>query len=162
MPAMTVGELHIHLRKGLRADLEELIALARETISQRYALFLGKEVVDTYLQSGAVEHYVGENLADCTVLVSDNTIAGYAVAQHDLIDLMMIEIRRQRCGLGTILLHHMEEELFQVHDSLRLESFRENSTANSFYRKNGWLESRVFADEQTGVEKIEFRKSKST
>lgn len=152
--------MDIHFRIGMPADLEALIALSRENISEAYASFLGKETVDAYLQSGAVKRYLAENVSDCTVIVCGSKIVGYSVQKQNLIDLMMIDLRHQRRGLGTALLQRMEDTLFQSHQSLRLESFKENAAANAFYRKNGWLEFRTFREEESGIEKIEFRKSK--
>jgi ribosomal protein S18 acetylase RimI-like enzyme len=156
---MTDKAMTIQLRRGTNTDLDALAALSRRNIIEIYTSFLGKAAVDSYLQCGAVEHYLAENLVHSTVLVEDGTIVGYAVSKQNLIDLMMIDLPYQRSGLGTALLRHMEDVLFQTHQSIRLESFKENSAANSFYRKNGWVEIRQFLDEDSGVEKVEFHKS---
>jgi ribosomal protein S18 acetylase RimI-like enzyme len=152
----------IQIRDAIQTDVEDLIALSRENISKIYATFLGIETVDSYLQSGAVEQYLEENLSTCLVLVGDDSIVGYSVPKRDLIDLMMVDARYHRRGLGTVLLRHMEDTLFQTYRSLKLESFEANLAANSFYRKNGWAEVRTFTDEPSGIDKIEFNKSRPT
>ena len=99
---------------------------------------------------------------EAIVLVEDGTVVGYSVPKDDLIDLMMVDVPCHRRGLGTALLRHMEDTLFRTYPSLRLESFKGNAMANAFYRKNGWLETRAFTDQESGIEKIEFHKSKPT
>jgi ribosomal protein S18 acetylase RimI-like enzyme len=74
---------------------------------------------------------------------------------------MMVDVQYHGRGLGTSVLRHVEEELFRMYETLVLESFKGNAKANSFYRRNGWVELRSFTDEQTGIDKIEFEKSQS-
>ena len=78
-----------------------------------------------------------------------------------LIDLMMIDQELHRRRIGTRLLRHVEEVLFEHHDRLKLESFAPNEKANRFYRKNGWTEVRRSPDAAAGVDKIEFYKAAS-
>lgn len=154
--------MNIRFRKGTIADMEALAALSRKNISEIYPSFLGEDAVESYLQSGAVERYLAENVTRCVVLVGDGTVIGYSVSNQDLIDLMMIDAEFHRLGLGTALLRYTEDILFQTHELLKLESFKSNARANEFYQKNGWKEVRTFTDEQSGTEKIEFQKSKRT
>jgi hypothetical protein len=42
--------MNIEFRLGVAANLEPLVALSRRNISNRYATFLGKAIVDVYLQ----------------------------------------------------------------------------------------------------------------
>jgi hypothetical protein len=46
----------------------------------------------------------------------------------------------------------------QRSNELRLESFEDNETANTFYRKNGWRELSRYFDNESGVNKIVFQK----
>lgn len=63
-----------------------------------------------------------------------------------------------RQGLGSLLLAHLEKEMFKNHDALMLESFRDNDQANAFYRRRGWREAGAYRDEDYGVEMIRLRK----
>ena len=146
------------LRKAEEADVATLIALARRTISASYRTVLGDAAVDAFLDSGAVEGHVQENLARCWVILSDGTLAGYAVYRDNLLDLLLIDPARQRQGLGTKLLAHVEQLLFEGCEELTLESFAGNTQANNFYRKNGWLEGDRYFDKDLGVSKVVFRK----
>jgi GNAT superfamily N-acetyltransferase len=149
------------IRRAVTSDVDRLIRLTRETIGASYRSFLGDDAVDGYIGSGAVERYVEESIARSSVILRDGEIVGYAVWRDDLIDLMMIDHAAQRQGLGTVLLRHVEAELFQSHDELRLESFEANLGANAFYRENGWREARTYFDEDSQVDKTVFVKSVS-
>lgn len=75
-----------------------------------------------------------------------------------VIDLMMIDPDCQRRGLGSDLLRRIEESLGHRYEELRLESFVANQAANTFYRKNGWIEASRYFDEDSRVDKIVFQK----
>lgn len=151
----------IRIREATSADVNALITLSRKTISDSYSSFLGEKAVAAYIQSGAVDEYVADNIQECAVIEQDGEIVGYSVQKADLIDLMMVDTDYHRRGLGTCLLRHVEDMLFAAYDTLMLESFQDNAKANAFYRKCGWSEVRTFSDDESSVEKIEFRKSRS-
>jgi ribosomal protein S18 acetylase RimI-like enzyme len=146
------------IRAAVASDLPALIALSRRTIDASYRSFLGDETVAAFLDSGAADRYVADNMERCTLLTCDGEIAGFSVCQGNTIDLMMIDYARHRQGLGTELLCHVEETLFQRHEKLRLESFEANEKANAFYRKNGWREASRHFDRDASVRKIVFQK----
>ena len=135
-----------------------MIELSRKTISASYRPFLGDQAVDRFLDSGAADRYVQENLNCCRVLVRDGQIVGYAVYRANRVDLMMIDQAFHRQGLGTELLWQVEEILGRMYGELTLESFEANQPANAFYRKNGWQEVSRYFDESSGVSKIVFQK----
>jgi ribosomal protein S18 acetylase RimI-like enzyme len=146
------------IREVMESDIEQLIDLSRRTISASYRPFLG-DAVDAYIESGAIDQYVQEHAEHCSVIIADGQVAGYAVTKDDLIDLMMIDRDFHRGGLGTTLLRHTEDVLFQFYDEIVLESFEDNHQANNFYRKNGWTEVKIFMDDASGVNKILFKKT---
>jgi ribosomal protein S18 acetylase RimI-like enzyme len=147
------------IRKALASDLGALISLTHRTISASYRPFLGDEAVDAFLDSGAADRYVEENLGRCSVILRDGEVVGYAVCRDNLIDLMMIVQAAHRQGLGTALLGYVEAMLFERYGELRLETFEHNAAANAFYCSRGWLEVGRHFDEASGTNKIVFRKS---
>lgn len=153
--------MKIQIRKATTSDVEALITLSKRTIRASYRIFLNDETVDAYIGSSAVDEYVRENIQRCSVIVDAGKIAGYSVCKDNLIDLMMIDHGLHRRGLGSRLLEHCEETLFQTFGELTLESFKENHKANAFYRKHGWVEGRRYFDESSGVNKIVFIKKAS-
>lgn len=146
------------VRTAVASDRDALIALARRTIAASYRPFLGDEAVDAFLDSGAADRYVADNMALCSVLVRDGAIVGSAVCRDNLIDLMMIDHPLHRQGLGTELLRHVEQALFLRYDELQLESFAANDKASAFYLKHGWREVSRYLDMVSGVHKIVFQK----
>jgi len=149
----------VRIQAATETDIGPLVALSKKTIVASYSSFLGDGAVAAYLDSGAVDQYVADSIGRCLVLVEDEAVAGFSVAKDNLIDLMMIDSDCHRRGLGTHLLRHVENLLFETNDELVLESFKDNAPANVFYRKNEWVQTRALVDEDSGIEKIEFRKS---
>ncbi len=147
------------LRKALLSDLGVLVSLSRRTINAIYRSFLGDVAVDAFLESGAADRYIEENIGRCSVVVVDAEVVGYAVSRDNMIDLLMIDQAVHRRGFGSVLLAHVEATLFQKYDEATLESFEGNRTANAFYRRNGWLEVGKHFDMASGVNKITFHKS---
>jgi GNAT superfamily N-acetyltransferase len=151
--------MNIQIRKATASDVEILILLSKKTINANYRPFLGDEAVDGFLGSDAVEQYVKEYIRQCFVMLLEDTIIGYSICKANLIDLMMIDHDFHHRGFGTRLLKYCEDLLFQNYEELILESFAENPKANAFYKKNGWEASKSYFDEDSGVNKILFRKT---
>lgn len=150
--------MNTQIRKATKSDIKVLKDLSKKTINANYRTFLGDEPVDAFIDSGAVDKYVDENIESCSVILSDGNVAGYAVTKDNLIDLMMIDDDFHRRGLGTKILEYCEEMLFKNYDELILESFEENHKANNFYKKNGWTETKRRFDKSSGVNKVVFCK----
>jgi GNAT superfamily N-acetyltransferase len=147
------------IRQASSADVETLIALSCRTIRASYGPFLGQEVVNAFIGSGAVDQYIGDHVEHSTVILADDDIVGYAVCRGPMIELMMIDQRLHRCGFGTRLLQHCEGALFVHYDALTLESFAGNHPANTFYRKHGWEQVDRYCDTGAGVNELVFRKA---
>ena len=69
----------IRIREATSADVNALITLSRKTISDSYSSFLGEKAVAAYIQSGAVDEYVADNIQECAVVEQDGEIVGYSV-----------------------------------------------------------------------------------
>lgn len=148
----------IEFRKAVQKDLELLQSLAKEVIDANYRPFLGDSGVEQFIHSGASDSYVKAHIDDCDVICEDGQIAGFAVCEEELIDLVMISEDARRQGLGSMLLQHCESRLFREFDEIHLESFEGNSQANDFYHKNRWQLTRCVADPESGVNKFVFTK----
>ena len=150
--------MNTQIRQAIPSDIASLSALSKRTIRSDYGAFLGDEAVDGFLRRGAVEQYLEEHLLCCSVFLVDDTPIGYSICKGNLIDILMIDHDFHRRGFGTRLLKHCEDLLFQSYEELILESFAENQNANAFYKKNRWETSKIYFDEDSGVNKIVFRK----
>lgn len=150
--------MKIEIRKASEQDLPTLQLIAREVIDANYRPFLGDIGVDRFITSGAADAYVAEHLPDCELICAEDEIAGFAVCDGELIDLMMIAQHVHRKGLGSLLLQHCEDRLFNQFQEIRLESFEGNTQANNFYNKNAWHLTQRIADPRSGVNKYVFLK----
>jgi len=147
------------IRNASTHDLAKIQAIARRTIDACYRSFLGDEGVDWFINSGASDQYLSDNLDDCRVLEVEGGIIGFSVAKGELIDLMMVDCGAHRHGYGSKLLADCERRLFSLHDELRLESYEGNERANTFYGKHGWIVRDKAFDEDADTYKLIFVKT---
>ncbi|MEV0383428.1 GNAT family N-acetyltransferase [Nonomuraea sp. NPDC050643] len=128
------------IRSATGKDLAQLQALARRTINAGYRSFLGDEAVDWFIGSAASDDHIATHLDQGHIhcLEQDGQIVGFTILDGPTIDLMMIDQRHHRQGLGRLLFSHAEALLFTRYQDLRLESFTGNTTANAFYEACGW------------------------
>ncbi|MFD0505672.1 GNAT family N-acetyltransferase [Streptomyces chiangmaiensis] len=83
-------------------------------------------------------------------------LVGLLITEGSTIDLLMIDVDRQRQGLGRLLLSQAEQLLFAEYQEIRLETFASNVTAVAFYEACGWSVSGKL--ETDGPDRIEFRR----
>ncbi|MFI6369715.1 GNAT family N-acetyltransferase [Streptomyces sp. NPDC050546] len=145
-------------RPATGADLDDLQVLARRTIDARYRAFLGDEAVDWFIGSGASDAHVKSHLEAGGVqcLGLEGRIIGFSILDGSTIDLMMIDPDHHRRGFGRLLLRHAEETLLARYTTIRLESFADNTAANSFYEACGWRHGDRLEGE--GPAKVEYVK----
>ncbi|MEU2681243.1 GNAT family N-acetyltransferase [Streptomyces sp. NPDC007107] len=156
---MPTGQHHLVTRPAAGEDLGDLRALARRTIDTCYRGFLGDEVVDWFIGSGASDAHVKTHLEQGGVhcLTRDGLIVGFSILDGATVDLMMVDPDHHRQGLGRVLLRHAEETLFASYPAIRLETFPDNARAMSFYEACGWvLGGRL---EGEGPTKVEYTKN---
>ena len=102
------------MRPALLEDLVALQELARRTIDASYRSFLGNEGVDWFINSGASDDHIERHFRQGHVycMEADREIVGLMILDGPTVDLMMIDVRRHRQGLGKLLLSRAEEVLF--------------------------------------------------
>ena len=148
------------VRPALREDLAALQALARRTIDASYRSFLGNEGVDWFINSGASDEHIERHFhqGHVSCIEADGEIVGLMILDGPTVDLMMIDARRHRQGLGTVLLSRAEEVLFTQYRDIRLETFVGNKAAIAFYEACGWLAAGQMDSGSEMPAKIEFVK----
>ncbi|MGH3389700.1 MAG: GNAT family N-acetyltransferase [Actinomadura sp.] len=117
--------------------------LARRTIDASYRSFLGDEGVDRFIDSGTSDDHIETHFRQGHVHCMEvgGEAVGLIILDGPTIDLMMVDVRLHRQGLGKVLLSRAEEMLFARYAELRLESFADNAAANAFYAACGWREA---------------------
>lgn len=118
-------------------DTPALKVISRRVITTNYTSFLG-DAATVFVESGAADAEIDKGLGNCTVMLIANTIIGFAIIDADLLHLIMVDVPYQGRGYGKLLLAHIEKSLFDNFDSIRLQSFKENSNTVQFYLKTGW------------------------
>lgn len=149
----------IQIRKANHEDLRIIQEIARETIDKSYRPFLGDELVDWFINSGESDKELENQIANCDVLILDSSIAAFTIYFDDMIHLMMVDVCLHRNGLGSKLLSHSENQLFNYGNSvIRVETFECNQQATNFYKKNGWSIVSKEEDKENGFVRIHFEK----
>ncbi|MFE7273412.1 GNAT family N-acetyltransferase [Streptomyces sp. NPDC057623] len=114
--------------------------------------------MDWFIGSGASDAHVKSRLEKGGVrcLSLEGRVIGLSILDGATIDLMMIDPDHHRRGLGRLLLRDAEETLLARYAAIRLESFADNTVANSFYEACGWRHGDRLEGE--GPTKVEYVK----
>ena len=149
----------IQFRKAQPDDLAMMQDIARRTIDRCFRSFLGDEGVDSFINTGESDQELQTHFEDCDVALREDAMVGFAIYFHDLIHLMMVDVRLHRTGIGSRLLAHTESQLFgRGHKIIRLETFEGNHQAINFYMKNGWSVTTKSEDQEHGFIRVFFEK----
>ena len=108
-----------------------------------------------------LDGYVCKHVEGAWLANNGGAVSGYCVVKGPLLDLLLVDVREQERGIGTLLLQHAEKILARSYTEIRLESFAANAPANTFYSRRGWIESDRHHDVESGVDVLTFRKQVS-
>ena len=156
MPA----ETRIEIRPGQQADTPDLVHVSKRTLRACYTPFLGQKTVEAWI-ANVLDGYVRDHLHDTWVATDNGTICGYCVVTGQLLAFLLVDVREQRRGIGTLLLKHSERLVFRRDVGIWLESFVANDRANAFYAKHGWTRGGRHLDAESGVDVWKFSKVKA-
>ncbi|ESQ00237.1 Hypothetical protein B591_10985 [Streptomyces sp. GBA 94-10 4N24] len=148
------------LRPARPEDVPVVQELARRTIGARYRSFLGDEDVGGLPGSGACDEHLASHFraGHLHCLEADGEIVGLLIVEGPTVDLLMIDVDRQRQGLGRLLLAEAERLLLPQYEEIRLETFATNVAAVAFYEACGW--TAAGRPESEGPDRIEFRRGR--
>lgn len=150
----------IHIRPALEGDIGILTELSHRTVLSKYPSVIGAEMVQGYVESGAVPAYYKDRLAHLQVALIEGRIVGCYGLKENTVDLMMVDLDFHRSGIGRALLSHAESRLFAEYENLSLDSFRQNEQAVAFYKKHGWTELTQFVDPDYGIPMVKLVKKR--
>ena len=120
-------------------DLPQIQQLAKQVMSDCYRSYLGDKMVDWFIESGGIDEELAANLENCSILCNKQEGIGFSLIQQHTIQLIMVATHFQRKGYGSLLLNHCESILSkQKYHTIQVETFRNNTQATSFFKKNGW------------------------
>ena len=139
------------IRWATLEDVTLLTDLSHMTILEKYPDVIGSDKVEGYVASGAVRKFYTERNEYCRVAELDGEVVGVSATRDNTIDLMMVAVAQHRGGIGSALLADAETHLFLDNEKLKLDSFRDNAQANTFYAKHGWKLDHYFDDIESGI-----------
>lgn len=134
--------------------------IAQRVIRHNYTSFLGSEAVNAFIGNGMSDKEIDDGLDRCTVMLSDNVIIGFAITNTNLLHLIMVDVPFQGKGYGGKLLAHVENEMFGRHQSIRLQTFKENTSTLAFYQKYGWMITEEECVPELGKSMLHLQKQK--
>jgi ribosomal protein S18 acetylase RimI-like enzyme len=147
------------LRPATQDDVEAIAEMQQASLVETYEPFLGRVVVEEFVARGNVERYFRERWRQATVATHRGTIAGVAVLDGTLLDLLWVDAARRSEGIGGALLEEAERRAALTGHELLLEVWRVNRPAVDFYERHGFTVARTFDDPETGLEKLLMRKT---
>ncbi len=150
----------VKIRAAKAADITVLAELSHRTVLTKYPDVIGQEVVQGYVDSGAVPSYYKERLEHVHVALLEGRIVGCYARKEDALDLMMVDVDFHRLGIGHALLAHAETQLFESFETIFLDSFSKNEQAVRFYKKHGWTEVTHFEDPDYGISMVKLKKER--
>ena len=148
----------IIFKNATEEDSPILIKLAINIIQKKYGLFLEKDLIAKYLESGQCDKEIIENINNCIIMEIENKYIGFSIILENKIHLMMISPEYEKQGNGTKLLKFIENKLFKYFNQIELQSFVGNNIANTFYEKNEWI--KVEKINNNGIEVYKYIKIK--
>ncbi len=149
------------LRPATLDDVETLAALSHRTILVKYPDVIGREKVEGYVASGAVPAYYRDRNDACVVAEQEGVVVGVYALKENTVDLMMVALECHRSGVGSLLLSAAEQQLFEQHQKISLDSFRDNLQARQFYEKHGWKIESDFHDTENDIAMLRFAKHRT-
>lgn len=150
----------MQLRKALPKDMSELKRIARNVIRHNYTPFLGIAAITSFIESGMSDNEVEGGIGNCLLLEKDDAIVAFSIVKENLLHLFMVDVPFQNAGHGEILLSHVEAEMFNQYERIRLQTFKENDGATRFYAKHGWQIAGQADIPETGITMVQYEKSR--
>lgn len=148
----------VKLRPATLDDIESMKAFSYETTLAKYSDIIGREKVEAFIASGAIEQLYRTRVGDSVVAGLGDDLIGVCVTNGANIDQLMVALAHHRSGVGSLLLADAEERLRREHQQLTLDTFRKNHQAVRFYEKHGWTIERHFVDPDHDIPMVRFVK----
>ncbi len=150
----------IVIRKAERADFEMLYTIFRRTIIDSFSSILQPEALQSWIAKNSTEQYFSDHIENCRTIETQGVLAGFCITRDKTIDLLLVDSRHQRKGLGRMLLAYVERELFRLDPEITVDSFIANQKAEAFFLATGWRAGEEFEDKETSRRKRRYSKIK--
>jgi ribosomal protein S18 acetylase RimI-like enzyme len=157
MAPPVVVTARFEVRTAIHEDVPAISAMQRASLPDTYGPFLGRAAVEEFIAGGNVDGYFEEHWRDATVATVDERIVGVVVRRGALVDLAWVDPTFRSEGIGAALMADVERRADG--GELRLEVWKVNKRAVTFYERLGFRTAVEFTDPGTGLAKLVMRKS---
>jgi ribosomal protein S18 acetylase RimI-like enzyme len=144
--------------RAAEAEDAGLAAAMQSALVETYGPLMDSDPAAALIADGGAQRYFEEHWSMTTVAVLVGEIVGVAVLLGDVLDLIWVAPGRRSRGVGAAMLCEVERQAAAVHDRLRLEVWRLNERAVTFYVRHGFVVEGVMPDEP-GFEKLTLSKT---
>jgi ribosomal protein S18 acetylase RimI-like enzyme len=130
--------------------------MQKASLPETYGPFLGRSVVEEFVEAGSVERYFEEHWPEATVATDGDRVVGVVVLRDALVDLVWVTPPFRSQGIGAALMAHVEG--VAAAGELTLEVWKVNRRAVEFYERLGFGIACERDDPDTGLVKLVMRK----
>ena len=134
------------VRPATPADIAALADIAVAAYRLAFLGIIGDNGLTMFTCAYFSERFARECSA-ITVAEQDRAILGFVEVRDGTLDMLFIAPSRVRSGVGRLLLADAERR-----GAVRLECFRDNAGARSFYERHGWSAARSYSRQYAGAE----------
>jgi GNAT superfamily N-acetyltransferase len=134
------------VRPATPADIAALADIGVAAYRLAFLNIIGENGLATFTCDYFSERFARE-WAAVAVAEQDRTILGFAEVRDGTLDMLFIAPSHVHSGVGRLLLADAERR-----GAVRLECFRDNAGARSFYERHGWSAARSYSRQYAGAE----------
>ncbi len=150
------------IRKANTNDTKILIDIAEKVTEYNFKSFIDITIIDEYIKNKEAEKLIKNHIKQTDTLIDKDTsnIIGFCVWDKPQIQMLMIHPLFQGTGAAGYFINEMVKDKFKTYNTLYLESFKENSRANSYYEKMGWDKYKTRLDEELNLNRVYYKKTR--
>ncbi|WP_433204149.1 N-acetyltransferase family protein [Nocardia sp. CA-107356] len=139
-----------HLRPARPDDAESIAAIWYEGWRDAHLGNVPEELIAVRPHK-SFEPRATQRIADTTVAIIDNEVAGFVMVLDDEIDQVYLSRRHRGTGAATPLLTAAEQRIHtNGHARAWLAVVPGNTRARAFYTRNGWIDEGLFTHQAPG------------
>lgn len=122
-------------------DLESVLQITRNTISEIYSHYYAKGVVDFFLQHHSREHILSDiENGIVWLLEEDNSLIGTVTVKENAVNRLFVLPEYQSRGYGSRLMDFAEAKIAEKYSRIHIDS---SLAAKEMYLKRGYKEKKT-------------------
>ncbi len=133
------------IRKATAEDTAALVILLKK-ITNVFRIYLGNEIIDDYINSGAAEELIKDNLTDIIIGLENNDFIGFCICKGAHIKLFMVKDNKKIIDLMQSFFTMICDHLFSEHDCIKLSTYAEHVFPSDLFIRNGFSKKEIKFD----------------